>query len=837
MAIPLSPAVSVSPSTVSSSGTTVTAAVSLYNRPAYHGKPKITGLTTITPKIKVSCSTTGVAPYAILVSADETTHDGENPSNAVQDLHYTWDFGDTDGTHTVTDWWNGQTVNLNNCQRGPQANYVYETAGTYTIRLTVRGKDENGTLVTASTTTLYSYGLHWVYKGAATAGTYTLSFNGDTTAALPYTSTAEEEVAALQLLPSLSTANVRATYYGSIEFFGNLIGGGYTFTADFSGLTGTVYPPFIRDESQEGVSPGMVITATSTLTTQYFDSTYAGGAGASDGTSTRPWTTSAQLETFLEANTGDKCASIARGSDFTLSSRIKFELANHNTIRVIAHGSGAKPILRITSTTAGFNFELTRGTASSPIRTMGDFVFCDLGVITTVAAKCFSVVASNNGTAGYPYGHLSGLCLCRCEWSTTTLGDTSFLHGIVSANDDGTRWNNILIWQCDIDGGGSNQVALIHGRIDRWLGITGGSIQGGIGGLTFDHHVYCTVTNHYWIQYVEFGAGEKSFCVNGNAFDGGGAHLNFGIDGCNVTGTQNGIDMSNTSNTWASGADSGHFHQWVIQFNKIHSGQISDQQFGILSYNNREGTVRSNLFWDNGTSNIAFANTANYPWQPKMWCYDNKFSGGQISVRGTQAHYFHNNVHQATVGSTGGTVGGIPYCLRFYNTAAEEIDQWDADGNTFHNDNTTNPFYDDTAGAEITFATWQAAGNDAAGQVADPLFASGDTGVFVATPEAKIDWPSGFTSLEYSLDGSSWSAYTDDTYVEIAATLPAQTTIYFRAAAPGENGVYTLTASTRAASLDTAVETATGTVTAAGLVQYLTIQVGSTFAVLTQESA
>lgn len=46
-------------------------------------------------------------------------------------------FGDLTGTETITDPWTGNTVNLNN-QVQPEAAYLYRTAGTYTITMTVR---------------------------------------------------------------------------------------------------------------------------------------------------------------------------------------------------------------------------------------------------------------------------------------------------------------------------------------------------------------------------------------------------------------------------------------------------------------------------------------------------------------------------------------------------------------------------------------------------------------------------------------------------------------------------------------------------------------------------
>lgn len=66
-----------------------------------------------------------------------------------QDFQYSWDFGDPSGVETFTcpaGSRAGQTLNANSDQRGPEAAYVYRTAGTYTITLTIRYRNSNGTI-------------------------------------------------------------------------------------------------------------------------------------------------------------------------------------------------------------------------------------------------------------------------------------------------------------------------------------------------------------------------------------------------------------------------------------------------------------------------------------------------------------------------------------------------------------------------------------------------------------------------------------------------------------------------------------------------------------------
>jgi hypothetical protein len=71
-----------------------------------------------------------------------------------EDLQFSWNFGDTSataGTRTFTRPTDGATVDPNTAQIGNGAAYIYDTAGTYTITLTITGKNGSGyTTITAT---------------------------------------------------------------------------------------------------------------------------------------------------------------------------------------------------------------------------------------------------------------------------------------------------------------------------------------------------------------------------------------------------------------------------------------------------------------------------------------------------------------------------------------------------------------------------------------------------------------------------------------------------------------------------------------------------------------
>ena len=104
---------------------------------------------TITPSI-VEARSSGVAPLSVFFDASGTTA-ASLTSKPFHELVYVWSFGDTAGGAT---WTYGARSGLSKNQAfGPVASHVFETAGSYTVTLTVFHFDSGGTMSSASTTT------------------------------------------------------------------------------------------------------------------------------------------------------------------------------------------------------------------------------------------------------------------------------------------------------------------------------------------------------------------------------------------------------------------------------------------------------------------------------------------------------------------------------------------------------------------------------------------------------------------------------------------------------------------------------------------------------------
>lgn len=815
MTILLAPQVSLSPTTYSTEGAEVVATVSLHNRPVYTGHPTgIPNLTTITPKIICSRSPSGIMPFHISVSACETTHNGDDgglDGNAYMFLHYKWDFGDPSGTELFYDPYTKTTTNLN-IQYSPEASYIYRTPGTYTITLTVTGKKTNGEFVTATTTDLYTLGEYNIFLGQTSGGTFTLSFNAETTAAIAHNATNAQILSALTALPSLTDTNVWMSYYRVIQFRGDLVDTGYTFTGNFSGITQTIAnTPRIIVEESSSVATSVVVEDMSDLVIRYYDSNYTGGS--EDGSIDHPYSTTTTMKSWIEGGTARGTA-LARGGVYPMASAIAFPLIEHSNHRIFAYGTGAKPIIQQTAQAAYFNLRCGTGQLSQPDgRMMNDIVFSNIDVDFQAGSDWASfspVIVSQSNIGAYVHARLKNLVFDSVDWSVSApelspgvIPVARFLNTTMPpTTNSGTIFSRMHYWGCDLDNTGANSLANVSARMGHWCSFTGCRLGGGGYSTNPDldkiHILYPSVIRHASYKYLRFHQAYKSFCVNTNAHLNGGKHSYTVFDGCDFTGTQNGIDLSNSTNSY-SVSNYGYFDQVVINCCNFYSGEITSERMGIYGNNFYRVTCRHSKFWKNTTADVNFDVPSNTPWTPPVYFWHNNFTG-RLNIKGTP------NPQKPVLLYNTWDVDNGDYCLMFFNGSEAYIDEYEANHNTF-NCSLASPF------SEFDWAAWQTAGNDANGANADPLWEDPNNGLFIADPVVAVDWPAGWTSLEYSLDGLSWSSYTEGADITVATSIDELETLYFRGRSPAPvEGTYTLTVTTDASSVDVLDESSTATI-------------------------
>jgi hypothetical protein len=698
--------------------------------PTYLGDKKITGLTTITPVITCTRAS-GAEPMYVQVSAEQTTADAG--SRPYFDLHFEWDFGDSGGTEEMTNYFTGATINMNDGQRGPEAAYVYRTAGDYTITLTVKGIDGSGQSVSASTTTIIRLGEWEVFNGGGTGGTFTLtcevdSDGGETTSAIAYDATIADVVTALEALSNVPAGTMRDTGYGTIEAVGSLAGADvvFTFNSSITGAgTGDAAPAMIERWAPESESD-ITVTSTSGWTQVYFDSEAAGGG---DGSSGSPYNSATELrEQFHSSFDGDRSnvvCNIAAGSDFTLPNAWKFSEQNTGW-RFKKWGSGADPIIR-DSVSASGNYSLLYAefpyAPSTSELLLSDIVFSniDFRCNTTGDLGALLFTPTTNGNTAHPHVWFAFGLIDNCSF-TREAGSNQ----LVRINDE-LYAQSFMLWNTHLNAGPFPTLASYGCNVSQWAGACGGSFAGvDAEGSLLDHHIYPKMFGHSLFSCIGFedGFDGTNTCLNLTAAGADSQVSKFHLMyGCNITGTQNGMDLANEWSDYDDGLT--RLGDVLVLCCLIHSGRIADQENGVIAPNITSLCVRYCDLWDNLDKGIVTSDLV-YLEDYRVEFVNSYADGPGIFIRTDNAKLFGNKIY-----STDATNAA----QQWYSNDCD-ITTADADHNTYYAPNSTEPFVD-RDGSDVSFATWQSYGHDANGSEADPNFSDPDHGVMnytYATP-------------------------------------------------------------------------------------------------------
>jgi hypothetical protein len=515
-----------------------------------------------------------------------------NAGNAYTDLDYRWSI---DGVE----------------YHGPEAAHVFREVGQYQVVLTATGRNENGNTVTAPTSTLRTIGSYYLFRAGATGGTFTLSLIGMPTQPIPWNTNGAAIKAAIEGL-NLSTPDaVDLRFNGNIELRGipSLL------KLDASGLTGCTGIPQLRSDLAASISD--YVTVTDNWPKRYLDSTYTGGN--SDGSIDRPYTKWSDVAAWIgDTRTVklDRIACIKRGSSFVMDNAINYDRGNRG-VRIVAYGEGSKPVIRCAGRWSFFQWEQSWGAGIG-----GDFAFSDIEFAREFDGPMFFSYASNNGNQNEAYSAYRDLVWDRCDYRQTGSGPGGFVN-MQTTRDRGTGVAGIHVMDCTQSLGNCRGQAILCGA-DQWFSVCGGSISGGVGDIFRDHHIYSNVKGHQLFSGITFGAASKNFCLNINADNAAGAVQYCVVDGCNITGTQNGIDLSNTTN---DRAQPGLLDDVVIQFCTITPGGAGSQRLGLYGQNHRNVTLRYSELTGNTGGAVKL-----YDHRVQFSMYGCKIDGGVIEV-------------------------------------------------------------------------------------------------------------------------------------------------------------------------------------------------------------
>ena len=441
--------------------------------------------------------------------------------------------------------------------------------------------------------------------------------------------------------------------------------------------------------------------------TRYFDP--ESGNDANTGLSTdAPWQTWSTLVNWITA-ADYRQALIKRDTEMSVNEML-WQAQSH--IRIGAYGSGAAPILTAESEISAI-IRLASDTA------IEDHVYSDLHL------------DGNNGSS-------SSLFYARIYEPNATLRAVAFLdmtfvnddpHGTeeVTSNmitiqnppdgfiDDVLVWNSTFIRNHSIKNG-------IYAEIQGHFAVIGSSFSGGDGNSIKDHPIYPATVNHAQYRWIDFQQTySNNFSINSAAKAGDTLYYTL-VDGCNITGGQNGLDFSrhNSSTT-------GWFSDLIIQNNAFHGLGNPSQGYGIIGGSLERATIRNNQFYDIPYSDILVGKDGDR--EVSLQLYGNKIWKGMEPANSLAMLDFQdifdlsmtNNVF-VNEGVTGGSTN-IGYFI------IPATNNWHVDGNQYWAPGIGSPIYLPGEGS-YSFSEWQSLGHDLNGSNTNPGFVDPVNGIF-----------------------------------------------------------------------------------------------------------
>lgn len=427
---------------------------------------------------------------------------------------------------------------------------------------------------------------------------------------------------------------------------------------------------------------------------RYVDPT--GGNDGNTGTSAgNAWKSWSKMVSWLDGGNSRR-ALLKRGDSLMATSSL---VTKKSGLRIGAYGSGNRPIIKTDVSLTNGNVLYINGTNT----VVSDHVYTDIVIDA----------ASLASTIYFGYSDLNGkldrVTFANCQFKN---GHTSTM--ILTTGSGPKR--SMMLWDCEINSNlGDKQGLYVYNT--PYFSVVGGRFDGGNGNVILDHHMYINQCNHSLLRWADFGqAVARNFCLNMNAPSFNSDMEYVLIDGCDITGTTNGIDFSNGNND-----NTGHFTHSIVQNCAIHDLTSGAQGLGVFGYSVRDLTIRNNRFFNNPIADLDIRDS-----DMVYNVYLNKFytsaslAHTAINIASGQRGVFRDNQFVNEGSSEGHFAGDL-------STTAN----WVIEGNQYWHPSINTPFYESNTGSSLDFSGWQGLGFDLNGTVSNPLFpdpANGDFG-------------------------------------------------------------------------------------------------------------
>ena len=418
------------------------------------------------------------------------------------------------------------------------------------------------------------------------------------------------------------------------------------------------------------------------------------------------WLTWSAMGTWLSGGDYRK-GLIKRGSEVSVVEMFYFE---NSHVRLGAYGEGAQPIL-IADAKIGSFIRLATD------ETIEDHVYSDIRL-------------DGNG------GNASSLIYSRIFEPDAEMRAVAFLD-MTFVNDDSAEnitsnmitiqnppdgfIDDVLVWNSTFIRNHSTKNG-IYAEMQGHFAVVGSTFSGGDGNNIKDHPIYPATVNHAHYRWIDFqDTYSNNFSINNASKGGVTLHYTL-VDGCNITGGQNGLDF-----TKHNGSTTGWFSDVIVQNNAIHDLGNPSQGYGIIGGSLERFTIRDNHFYGIPFTDILIEKDGDHDVSLQM--YDNVIWKGADPAESLAMLDFRNIFDLTMTNNVFVNEGVSGGSTNIGSFEIPESISWNIDGNQYWMPGISTPFK--VQGVDsYSFGEWQGLGYDISGLNSDPGFVDPENGDF-----------------------------------------------------------------------------------------------------------